>query len=340
MKRTLLIALVLCLSMYLCACMQGAEKAEPDDASTETTTQADAESDGSSEGTDESEEFDLSGATFDTSSQLTGDAAKTSADAMERGTSRATPVDSTSAQEGSSNESNEIALKETEPYMPDTLDKIVIGADDRVTIQDTYAYPYSAIALINARGKCGCTWGGTGYMVGPDMLVTASHVLVCTKHHEPADFMEFYFGYHPDGSYAYAYTGTTQYRYGTYFPNGYDRDSLGWDFGVVKLLEDKVGDATGYFGYYLPAKDEQIDGAYLNVAGYRNGVLKTDVGKAKVVDEHLFAHFADMEPGNSGCPVFTNDYFAMGINIASNDAEQTNYACRLSMDLFSEMDKL
>lgn len=220
-----------------------------------------------------------------------------------------------------------------EAYIPENLyDRAVIGSDNRVVITDTSVYPFSCIAYMKVHMRCGCSSTSTGFMVGPKTLLTASHCLVCTDHHQSADRIDFYFGYKNDNYYFLKYSEPTQYWYGTDFPNGYTREAEQWDYGLVQMNWN-VGDQTGWFGI-ASLSDEDLSEYGYNLAGYRNGVLKADYGWVSNLTEYNFDHNADTESGYSGCPLFDIEYYATGINIASAYDNSHNIARRINKELY------
>ena len=215
-----------------------------------------------------------------------------------------------------------------------TLGGNIIGTDDRVTVRDTYQYPYSTIAFMKVTASCGDDWECTGFMVRPSILLTAAHCLVCTDHHTTASSIELYFGHQSDGSYAYGYWGPTNYWYGSSFPDGYTSDAMGWDFGIVHLQEN-VGEQTGWLGMQVTA-DSAFDNGSYQVAGYRDGVLKYDTDTTDVRNDRLIWTYADAVSGNSGGPIFKGDT-ASAIYIASNNSGTKNVGCRITQDVFEKV---
>ncbi len=227
--------------------------------------------------------------------------------------------------------------EEIAPYVPETLDRVIVGSDNRVTVSNPNAYPYSAIAYMVVQARCGCDWTCSGFMVGPRGLITGAHCLVCTKHHKTAERITFYFGYQSSRNYLYKYNNSVTFWYGTDFSDGKGYDDE-WDYGYV-LFNERVGDRTGWFGVSV-LTDGTVQTKYLTVAGYRDGKLKYDSSYADVISANVISYSADTLPGNSGCPVFYNtsgDYYAMAINVAESDTAQKNYARRINNWLFDDM---
>ena len=211
--------------------------------------------------------------------------------------------------DGITPEEAEELTEESEPFVPDDIDRHIIGADDRITVKDTRTYPYSAIAYMNMKFPCACkNLEGTAFMVDRDKMLTAAHCLICQKHNVWATSITFYFGYRKGSGSMYKYTGGWTAHCGTSFPNGYTDEN---DWAFIKL-EKNVGDKTGWFGRrYL--NDQDLTKEYYYVAGYRNGVLKYDYGKVRVLDAGRMYVDMDVEPGNSGSPIYDKDDYAIGI---------------------------
>ncbi len=225
----------------------------------------------------------------------------------------------------------------TDPSGSSNDERNIIGSDDRVTVYDTYQYPYSAIAYMVVHARCGCTWAATGFMVRPKVLLTAAHCVVCADHHKTADEIDFFFGYQPNGDYAYMYSDRFEYYYGTDFPGGYTRENEKWDYAVVKLMQD-VGNETGYFGVSVKS-DSGFNNKTYTVAGYRDGFLKYCNGLTTVQNDYLIDTKADAVSGNSGCPIFRDD-MASAIFVGSSRDGSENYGCRITNEVFDLIDEM
>ena len=190
----------------------------------------------------------------------------------------------------------------TEGFVPDRLNKVVIGEDDRIQVFDTAEYPFSAIANMKVTGECGENWECTGFMVGKNFLLTAAHCMYCPEHQKWAQNVTFYFGYKSNSNCLMKYTGGWNAVVGTTFPEGYDFSGMSDDWCYVKL-EKNVGEETGWLSFRCAADSEINEQGYV-VAGYRNNRLKYCYGEATVSDDHLILFDADDQPGNSGGPIF------------------------------------
>ena len=227
------------------------------------------------------------------------------------------------------------ASTEEDPFVPDTVDRAVFNADGRVTVFNPAAYPYSAIAYMDIVGTCGDHWSGTGFMVGKNRLLTASHCLVCSDHSAWAKTIDFYFGYKSRRNYLYRYSGRWTAWAGNLFKDrSYTTQN---DFGCIRLKKN-VGDTTGWLGAYWNRPDSAIESDYLYVAGYRDGMLKYDSGWAKVLDDTHMSYTIDAVAGNSGGPVFTWDNYCVGIHIA--ESKRFNIGYRLTSAVKRNLDNL
>ena len=216
---------------------------------------------------------------------------------------------------------------DTEPFVPKDVDiadlgigeesgeDAIFGSDNRITVNQPSVYPYSTIAYMKVIGRCGDCWTGTGFMVGRDRLLTAAHVLVCSEHNAWAKNIDFYFGYKSDSDCRYHYRGKWTAWAGNVFKD--HKYSIANDFGCVKLYQN-VGDKVGWLGSYWSQNSSFLESNYMQVSGYRSGILRYDVGLVTVYDSSHLVYTIDTVCGNSGGPIFTSKYYAVGINIAHN----------------------
>ncbi|MBR2571006.1 MAG: trypsin-like peptidase domain-containing protein [Clostridia bacterium] len=198
-----------------------------------------------------------------------------------------------------------------DPFAPEILEKTIFPPDDRVKVKKPKEYPYSAIALIDVQGSCGCNWYCTGAMVSEEALLTCAHTLVCYKHGKWAKKATFCFGYKSRKNYLYRYKSKWTAWVGSTFQNGYAEGSAD-DWALVRF-EKKVGKKTGWFGMRW-ATDDELSGAHVCMAGFGGeDTLRYCWGTINHVWEKEIGCDIDTLPGNSGSPVFDENYYIVAL---------------------------
>ena len=233
-------------------------------------------------------------------------------------------------------------IPQTDPDHSESLNKAVIGADNRITVSNPSQWPYCSIAYLDVVGECNCHWSGSGFLVGDSgILLTAAHCLVCTEHSSWAKNISFYFGYKNAKSYLYRYTGWWSAYVGNTFPQR--NYSIEKDFGIVKL-DASVNKGASWLGAYWASSDSDMQNFYVNVAGYRDNKLRYDSGYMSVLDNDHVSFLMDEMGGNSGGPIFTNDGMAVGSIIAECEDQYGrpvyNIGYRLTYEVWQQIEKL
>jgi len=216
------------------------------------------------------------------------------------------------------------------------LYEVVIGADDRVQINPTTSYPWRAICSLLIRSKTGKNYIGTGWMVGPGTVITAGHCLYL----------------HDEGGWA-QYIDVIPGRNGALRPYGTIRSSnfksvTGWtkdknrnnDYGAI-LLNTKIGNTVGYFGYAV-RNDSFIMSKTLNLSGYpgdKGGSTQWHHARTpKSVSTRVITYVIDTAGGQSGSPVWYLDgssRYAVGIH--TNGHSSGNSATRIVQAVFDNI---
>ncbi|WP_299442053.1 trypsin-like peptidase domain-containing protein [uncultured Rhodospira sp.] len=175
---------------------------------------------------------------------------------------------------------------------------------------DTDVYPYSAVVYVEATFPDGSRYSGSGFLVGPNDVLTASHVIYDVNEGGVATSVTVTPGL--DGGYApYGAHAVAQIDY---LPVDADGDGYlsTWDsrndFALL-ALETDVASRTGLF-----ALDYDGGSALYNVTGYP-GVYATAEGprmtndSGYVVENMLYSNYefvsVETNPGNSGGPLWT-----------------------------------
>ncbi|MCI8999692.1 MAG: trypsin-like serine protease [Clostridia bacterium] len=202
---------------------------------------------------------------------------------------------------------------------------IVGGEDGRVTTSDP------AICALEITWSDGCRSGGTGFMIGPDLVATAGHCVYAYhgKNGHPAHQLAASIKVIPGRQgnvkpYGEAYASNVVYET-TWKSSGNNAE----DWGLIKL--NKTIKACGSFGF---AYSEGYDGwvnRYVTVTGYpkpqdNNWQLYTHREQVKRARYLYMIYAVDTEGGQSGSPVTEDGTgYAIGIHHGGDDIEGTNY---------------
>jgi len=196
----------------------------------------------------------------------------------------------------------------------------ILGDDERVRIDDTSAFPWRAIAWLELFDEGGQPSGHcTGTLIGPDALLTAAH---CLWNRDTGAFVR-------DIAVVPGKSGDLEpfgfeWALNWWVPDAYI-DSGGsdlWDWGVVKLNADGLGQSVGWFQVaqlttatlsridFQPAivgypADKEGDDASTMWGGIKDEFLR--------VGPHDLFHEIDTFPGESGSAIFSANTSDMGI---------------------------
>ena len=196
--------------------------------------------------------------------------------------------------------------------------------DDRYTTDQVKKYPYSAVAYLVVKHKCGCTTRGTGFMVSAKCMLTAGHVLNCMNpnhNNSPATSLTAYWGYFSSSSYLKK-VDVTSTTATFYTPSDYPGTQARSDYGYVLFNED-IGSTTGWFG--LLATDKLYNESAI-LYGYAKALKGSDCklyisyGRiTSVANGRVFLNATmDADDGESGGPLCihksgTDTYNVVGI---------------------------
>lgn len=147
---------------------------------------------------------------------------------------------------------------------PSAAPEVVHGADDRFRITNTKSYPWRAHASLRITAADGSAWIGTGWFVGPNLLVTAGHCVYINSGVPERDGFVKRIVVMPgrDGS-TLPYGSATSTRFWSVV--GWSQHRNGeYDYGAI-VLDQPLGAATGWLGFGSWA---DLDGVAGNISGY------------------------------------------------------------------------
>ncbi len=232
-------------------------------------------------------------------------------------------------------------------YGPGITKELVVGADDRKTIDDTAKSPYSAVAHIYMSYKCGHAGNGTGFMISDNTMATAGHCVICPYCKQPLSSIICKFGYDCKSGTSIVMTdGCEEFFHDDDYLNTTNTDihDLECDYAFVKFSHN-IGKITGHFGIKA-FSDKDLVKQEFNFAGYRLDGDPLKIAKSKVatgiyylnyngkkvnIDNNNLINFtADVVQGNSGGPIYNKDNCVTGIIIAEFSSYNFNVGRRVT----------
>jgi len=230
-----------------------------------------------------------------------------------------------------------VTVGDEPPFVPKPEN--VIGADNRVRVNDTAMTPWRCICHLEVQYDRGPVSAGTGFFVGEDLIVTAAHVLVDRS----------YYGWEKPPRRA-TRVRVVPGRNGSLAPYGvfvceipcHDEDNDDddcmipsiWmecgrekedeahrnDYAAIRI-PDRVqkahlGNRLGYFGIKDVIAADNFDGdmLFVNTAGFPQtpdkpyGTLWYNAGRTSAFEDNCFVEYmVDTEGGQSGSPIYFYD---------------------------------
>lgn len=214
-------------------------------------------------------------------------------------------------------------------------DNSVIGADDRVKISPTTAYPWRAMTKLRMTFPSGRQFICSGAMVGAKYTLTAGHCVFSHDEGGWARSIEVIPGL--DGTYK---------PYGSAFAT-YMRSYVGWtqnqdsnhDFALI-TLDRTIGNSTGWFGY---ASYGTVDGLTANLGGYPGDLdgglrLYYHHGTINSSTSNRVSYTIDTAGGQSGSGVYRiNNGSRYIFAVHTNGGTTSNSGTRITSGKFSDL---
>ncbi len=147
---------------------------------------------------------------------------------------------------------------------PEPIRESVIGTDDRVRISPANTYPWRVHCSLQITAADDSMWIGTGWLVGPRLVVTAGHCIYIRSNIPARNGWVKRVVVMPgrDGtSLPFGSTVSTNFRTVNAWANSGNHE---YDYGAI-LLNTPIGNATGWLGY---GNWSNLDGVVGNISGY------------------------------------------------------------------------
>lgn len=212
----------------------------------------------------------------------------------------------------------------------------IIGEDDQITPVNVNNFPYRCIVYLrsffdlNNDGTYDIYLEGTGFLVGPNVMVTAGHNFYCglTINNSVEYFWVDECRIYPrqaseeisedtdDYYYPKSWTYSTAFLYDEDTPSN-NANNLQHDWIVANLFSP-LGSTNGW----LSVRDWELSVNGLNayLSGYpadsddKLHFQYRTTGVIQQSDAYMLAYNMDAEPGNSGSPVYINGSTVIGIH--------------------------
>lgn len=217
----------------------------------------------------------------------------------------------------------------------------VLGADNRVQIHNTAAYPWRANASLLITAADGSSWIGTGWFISPRTLITAGHC-VCIKNSGVAgrDGWVRSIRVMPGRNGAtlpYGSATSSSFRSVTAWTVSGNHN---YDYGAI-ILPTPLGGTTGWYGYGVYA-DSQIVGSTVNISGYPgdkpSGTQWYHSNGASAVNITKVYYTVDTMGGQSGSAVYqirSGARYAVAVH--AYGGATANHGTRINLEVFNNL---
>lgn len=224
---------------------------------------------------------------------------------------------------------------------PPSMAEVVIGPDDRVQIANTSAYPWRAHASLVIQAADNSSWIGTGWFIGPSILMTAGHVVHIKNSGVPGrDGWVKKINVMPGRngtSLPYGSVTSTEFHSVTGWTNDGSED---YDYGAI-IVPTALGDSVGWFSFGVYSNSDLTSVAG-NISGYPGdkpqGTQWYDWANVARVTSRKIYYEIDTAGGQSGSAVYrisNGERYAIGVH--AYGAVSGNSATRITTPVFNNM---
>lgn len=208
----------------------------------------------------------------------------------------------------------------------------IIGSDDRLKVEDTVPYPYSAICYIEISWPDGSTGLGTAWIIYDNLAVTAGHCIYSADHGGWASKVKLWPGKNGYGLWNNPYGTTTAISLNT-SSEWVTSEDENQDWAIMELA-DAIGEKTGCFGFgWTPYSltDEAV-----TISGYpgehRYYQYKMSGSITDSSTYKLCYNAIDTSGGQSGSPIYNSVHIVYGIHCYGGTS--TNSGTRITKRVY------
>jgi glutamyl endopeptidase len=226
-------------------------------------------------------------------------------------------------------------------FAQDVQLETVHGIDDRVQVNDTHRYPWSATSSLLITARDGSQWIGTAWFVSPRTLVTAGHCVYIANSPMPG---------------RNGWVKSIQVlpgRNGTHLPFGSVTATQFWtvrgwsehgdenyDYGAI-IVPTGVGETVGTLGFGVYG-DDDLTGRVTNITGYPGdqpaGTMWYDARAIASTNPSKVHYDIDTAGGQSGAAVYLIEGGQrISVAVHAYGGPSTNSGTRISALVFKNL---
>jgi glutamyl endopeptidase len=230
------------------------------------------------------------------------------------------------------------ALVRQNPRLATETAEVVIGADDRVKVNNTTDYPWRAICSLRITAADDSTWIGTGWLAGPRVVMTAGHCVYIHARGGWVKRIEVIPGRN-GASRPFGECTSSQFHSVKGWTESKKRSH---DYGAIILSSEcKYGNRVGFFGFASLGFFSLL-GLKVNLSGYPGdkptGTQWWHARRITLVTPRTLVYNIDTAGGQSGSPVWrlkNGQRHAVGIH--TNGSTAGNSATRITDPVFNNI---